>query len=64
MTAMHMVMPMDATAIITALQAGGSAILGDLAPDEVKKPKRAEVTEEERKAAEASMSSLFGFKHD
>ncbi|WP_428859437.1 hypothetical protein AB4920_08325 [Bifidobacterium dentium] len=64
MTAMHMVMPMDATAVIIALQAGGSEMLGDLAPDEVKKLKHVEVTEEERKAAEASMSSLFGFKHD
>ena len=61
---MHMVMPMDATAVIIALQAGGSEMLGDLAPDEVKKRRRAVETEEERKAAEASMSSRLGVKDD
>lgn len=61
MTAVHMVLPMDATAIITAIQAGGTSILGDLAPEKVGK-KHVEVTDEERRAALASMSSIFGFK--
>ena len=56
MTAVHMVLPMDATAIITAIQAGGTSILGDLAPEKVGK-KHVEVTD-----ALASMSSIFGFK--
>lgn len=61
MTAVHMVLPMDATAIITAIQAGGTSILGDLAPGKVGK-KHVEVTDEERREALASMSSIFGFK--
>ena len=55
MTAVHMVLPMDATAIITAIQAGGTSILGDLAPEKSGK-RHVEVTDEE------SMSSIFGFK--
>ncbi|WP_308748132.1 hypothetical protein [uncultured Bifidobacterium sp.] len=61
MSAVHMVLPMDATAIITAIQAGGTSILGDLAPEKAGK-KHVEVTDEERREAEASMSSLFGLK--
>ena len=61
MTAVHMVLPMDAAAIITAIQAGGTSILGDLAPEKAGK-KRVEVTDEERRAALESMSSIFGFK--
>ena len=61
MSAVHMVLPMDATAIITAIQAGGTSILGDLAPEKAGE-KHVEVTDEERRAALASMSSLFGFK--
>lgn len=63
MTAVHMVLPMDATAIITAIQAGGTSILGDLAPEKAGK-KHVEVTDEERRAAEESMSSIFGFKRE
>lgn len=59
MTAVHMVLPMDATAIITAIQAGGTSMLGDLAPEKAGE-KRVEVTDEERREAEASMSGLFG----
>ena len=33
MAAVRMVLPMDATAIIAAIQAGGTSILGDLAPE-------------------------------
>lgn len=61
MTAVHMVLPMDATAIITAIQAGGTSILGDLAPEKVGK-QHVEVTDEERREALESMSSIFGFK--
>lgn len=61
MTAVHMVLPMDATAIITAIQAGGTSMLGDLAPGKAGK-KHVEVTDEERRAALTSMSSIFGFK--
>lgn len=61
MSAAHMVLPMDATAIITAIQAGGTSILGDLAPGKAGK-KHVEVTDEERQAALASMSNIFGFK--
>nr|DAI25284.1 MAG TPA: hypothetical protein [Caudoviricetes sp.] len=61
MTAVHMVLPMDATAIITAIQAGGTSMLGDLAPEKSGK-QHVEVTDEERRAALASMSSIFGFK--
>lgn len=61
MTAVHMVLPMDVTAIITAIQAGGTSILGDLAPEKAGE-KHVEVTDEERRAALASMSSIFGFK--
>ncbi len=61
MAAVHMVLPMDATAIITAIQAGGTSILGDLAPEKAGE-KHVEVTDEERRAALASMSSIFGFK--
>ena len=60
MAAVHMVLPMDATAIITAIQAGGTSILGDLAPEK----KHVEVTDEERRAAEESMSGIFGFKRE
>ena len=63
MTAVHMVLPMDATAIIMALQAGGASILGDLAPEKADS-QHMEVTDEERRAALESMSSIFGFKHD
>lgn len=63
MTAAHMVLPMDATAIIMALQAGGTSILGDLAPEKAGK-RHVEVTDEERREALESMSSIFGFKHD
>lgn len=62
MSAVHMVLPMDATAIIAEIQTGDTSFLGDLAPDNAKRPKHVEVTEEEKRAAEASMSSLFGFK--
>lgn len=61
MTAVHMVLPMDATAIITAIQAGGTSILGDLAPENAGE-RHVEVTDEERRAALESMSSVFGFK--
>lgn len=61
MAAVRMVLPMDATAIIAAIQAGGTSILGDLAPEKAG-TKHVEVTDEERREAEASMSGLFGFK--
>ena len=61
MTAMHMAMPLDATAIILSLQCGSDVLLGDLAPEKAKK-KRVEVTDEERQAALQSMSSIFGFE--
>lgn len=61
MTAVHMVLPMDATAIITAIQAGGTSILGDLAPEKAGE-KHVEVTDEERRAALESMSNIFGFE--
>lgn len=61
MTAVHMVLPMDATAIITAIQSGGTSMLGDLAPERAG-GKHVEVTDEERRAALESMSSIFGFK--
>ncbi|WP_270538417.1 hypothetical protein [Bifidobacterium pseudocatenulatum] len=61
MAAVHMVLPMDATAIIAAIQAGGTSILGDLAPEKAG-TKHVEVTDEERREAEASMSGLFGVK--
>lgn len=61
MAAVHMVLPMDATAIIAAIQAGGTSILGDLAPEKAG-TKHVEVTDEERREAEASMSGLFGSK--
>lgn len=61
MAAVHMVLPMDATAIITAIQAGGTSILGDLAPEKAGE-KHVEVTDEERREAEASMSGLFASK--
>lgn len=61
MAAVHMVLPMDATAIIAAIQAGGTSILGDLAPEKAG-TKHVEVTDEERREAEASMSGLFGAK--
>lgn len=61
MTAVHMVLPMDATAIITAIQAGGTSILGDLAPENAGE-RHVKVTDEERRAALESMSSIFGFK--
>jgi len=65
MAGMHMVVPMDATAIISALQAGGHAMLGDLSPARTGGNfGHADVTDEERREAEASMSSLFGSKHD
>ena len=60
-TAVQMVLPMEATAIITAIQAGGTSILGDLAPENAGK-RHVEVTDEERRAALESMSSIFGFK--
>lgn len=63
MTAVHMVLPMDATAIITAIQAGGTSILGDLAPEKAGE-RHVEVTDEERRAAEESMSGIFGFKRE
>lgn len=59
MAAVRMVLPMDATAIIAAIQAGGTSMLGDLAPEKAGE-KRVEVTDEERREAEASMSGLFG----
>lgn len=61
MSAVRMVLPMDATAIIAAIQAGGTSILGDLAPEKAG-TKHVEVTDEERREAEASMSGLFGVK--
>lgn len=61
MAAVHMVLPMDATAIIAAIQAGGTSMLGDLAPEKAGK-KHVEVTDEERREAEASMSGIFGVK--
>lgn len=61
MAAVRMVLPMDATAIIAAIQAGGTSMLGDLAAgDGGGRP--VEVTDEERREAEASMSGLFGAK--
>lgn len=53
--------PMDATAIIAASVAGAGAMLGDLAPEDMKAPEKVEITDEERREAMASMSSLFGF---
>lgn len=64
MTGMHMVMPLDASAIILSLLSGSTALLGDLAPDSAKTSAKVEVTDEERQAALASMSSLFGFKKE
>ena len=61
MTAVHMVLPMDATAIIPAVQFGGTSSLGEHAPDKAGE-KHVEVTDEGRRAALASMSSIFGFK--
>ena len=61
MSAMRMVLPMDATAIIAAIQAGGTSMLGDLAPERAG-GKHVEVTDEERREAEASMSGIFGGK--
>lgn len=63
MDAVRMVLPMDATAIITAIQAGGTSILGDLAPEKAG-TKHVEVTDEERREAEESMSGIFGFKRE
>lgn len=63
MSAMRMVLPMDATAIITAIQAGGTSILGDLAPEKAG-TKHVEVTDEERREAEESMSGIFGLKRE
>nr|DAQ77130.1 MAG TPA: hypothetical protein [Caudoviricetes sp.] len=63
MAAVRMVLPMDATAIITAIQAGGTSILGDLAPEKAG-TKHVEVTDEERREAEESMSGIFGFKRE
>lgn len=61
MAAVRMVLPMDATAIIAAIQAGGTSMLGDLAPEKAGE-KHVEVTDEERREAEASMSGIFGVK--
>ncbi len=61
MAAVRMVLPMDATAIIAAIQAGGTSLLGDLAPEKAG-TKHVEVTDEERREAEESMSGIFGFK--
>lgn len=61
MSAVHMALPMDATAIIAAIQAGGTSMLGDLAPEKAG-GKHVEVTDEERREAEASMSGIFGVK--
>ena len=36
-------------------------MLGDLAPESMRTPEKVEITEEERRDAMASMSSLFGF---
>lgn len=57
----HMPVPMDATAIIAAIWVGGGSMLGDLAPESMRTPEKVEITEEERRDAMASMSSLFGF---
>lgn len=63
MAAVRMVLPMDATAIIAAIQAGGTSMLGDLAPEKAG-TKHVEVTDEERREAEESMSGIFGFKRE
>jgi hypothetical protein len=61
MAAMRMVLPMSATAIIAAIQAGGTSMLGALVTgNDDGRP--VEVTDEERREAEASMSGLFGVK--
>ena len=62
MTGMHMAMPLDATAIILSLQCGCDALLGDLAPEKTKQRQKVEVTDEERREALESMSSIFGFE--
>lgn len=62
MAAVRMVLPMDATAIITAIQSGGTSLLGDLAAGDGG-GSHVEVTDEERREAEASMSGLFGLKN-
>ena len=62
MSAMHMVMPLDATAVILSLQLGSGALLGDLAPDGMRRAPEPVVSDEERREAEESMSGLFGLK--
>lgn len=49
---------MDATAIIQSMVTGTTGMLGDLDPDKVRRAAR-QVTEQERREAEKTMSSLF-----
>lgn len=49
---------MDATAIIQSMVTGSTSMLGDLDPDKVRRAAR-QVTEQERRDAEKTMSSLF-----
>ena len=49
---------MDATAIIQSMVTGVTSMLGDLDPDKVLRATR-QVTEQERREAEKTMSSLF-----
>jgi len=62
MAMMHMVMPVDASAVILSLQCGSGVLLGDLAPDGMRRAPEPVVSDEERRKAEASMSGLFGLK--
>ena len=49
---------MDATAVIQSMVTGATGMLGDLAPDRVRRADM-QVTEQERREAEKSMSSIF-----
>ena len=56
--AAHMPFRMDATAVIQSMITGATGMLGDLDPDKVRRAAR-QVTEQERREAEKSMSSIF-----
>lgn len=56
--AAHMPFRMDATAIIQSMMTGATGMLGDLDPDKVRRAAM-QVTEQERREAEMTMSSLF-----
>lgn len=49
---------MDATAVIQSMITGATGMLGDLDPDKVRRAAM-QVTEQERREAEKSMSSIF-----